>query len=972
MEEKMIRVKALVCLTLLWAATSLAYVPIDGAQDQAIGIAYYDQDPAYLANLTQLDTKDASWSAFVQRHGHWAADFDDLTGMIHRAYGGTIYVGIPHNTESAGELAQAFLNSNADLLRLNTSDLVPVSSHHGWHYWEVELKQQYGGIDVFGGRVSVSISDRGNITQFRCDYFPGINVMPLPSISANGARSAAGSNLTSQVTKASEPELIIFPVPGEKNFEYRLAYKTEISTDQPARWLTIVDATTGELLYRRNLIYYDTVDGFIHGLIYPATPFDTLVSRPFEFETVNITGLPAVQSDRSGFFTAEAPDQSPRRTTLALSGLYVDVQNSQGVNASYIDTITPGDTLLINWASPRARNDERNTYYQTNVVHDFINALDPEYTGMDFALTANVNLNQTCNAYWDGSSINLFMAGGGCSNTGELANVIWHEYGHGITDFQYRPSSPSGAQHEGWSDYIAATMTNQPLIGLGFYSNDPNAYLRSVLNHMTYPESLTGESHNDGLIVAGALWDLRTILSPRTGYCDSLWHFARYGRSSNFQDYLLDVLRYDDDDDDLSNGTPHWNEITTSFGNHGIEVQDRLSISHRPLSDTLDDANPYTVVASMRYVITRPNPDSIFTKYRTNGQGSFQSIHMLPTANPNEYSADIPAQPLGTMIEYYIYATDMMGQVVTSPVTAPLPTYFFLIGQLSLQRSDSLESASGWVRGAPDDDARTGQWERCDPNGTYGDTIPHLPYQPEDDHTPDPGVMCFVTQQHPRDTLDNGYDDVDYGRTSETSPVYDLSSYQNPVVEYYSWFTTNKSVDDTLKVLISSDAGTTWNPMEIVTTWENYWRRSRYLVSQFASDRSRIKLRFVAADEGANSLVEAAFDDISFYSFNATSIGDGHSEFMPVKFALHENCPNPFNGKTEISYDLAGPSDVSLSIYDISGRLVQKLSMPNQSAGNHSIIWDSNQQGHEISSGIYFYRIQAGNFVDSRKMLLLK
>jgi Zn-dependent metalloprotease len=969
----MIRLKVLVCMVLFCAGSSFAYVPFEGAQDQAISVAYYDQDPAFLSQLSPLSAGDPSWSAFTLKNGHWTGNINALSGIVHRAWGGAIYVGVPASAESARDLALSFLGSNADLLKVPISDLALISSRHAGHLWFVNFKQQYNGLDVFGALVSVRISDRGNVVLFQCDYRPGIDIVPAPALSAQSAGMAATSGLYNLVSEVSEPKLIIFPIPREDRFEYRLAYQTEVATEQPARWLTVVDAATGEVIYRKNLIYFDTVDGYIHGLIFPTTPFDTPVSMPFAYETVNITGLPAVHSDSDGFFTAEVSDTLPRRTTLAMTGSYVNVVNYQGAEASYIDTISPGDTLFVDWSAANSRNDERNTYYQVNVVHSFIKALDPGYTNLDFPLTANVNLNQTCNAYWDPgtNSVNFFMAGGGCSNTGEIADVIYHEYGHGITDFLYRPSAPSGAMHEGWSDYIAATITNQPLIGRGFYSNDPDRYLRSVRNHMYYPDSVTGEPHNDGLIISGALWDLREALGPRTGLCDSLWHFSRYGLSSNFQDYLFDMLEYDDDDDSLSNGTPHWDRITVAFGNHGIRVPDQIAIFHQPLDDTFDDSRPYTVIATVTYMITPPNTDSILVKYRTTNNGAFQSIQMTPTGNPDEYTASIPAQPLGTMVQYYISITDIRGRVLTDPATAPRPTFFFVVGQLALEYADSLEQATSWVRGAPGDDATTGLWERVDPVGTYGDTVPHIPYQPEDDHTPDPGVYCYVTGQQPSGNPDNGANDVDGGRTSITSPTYDLSAYENPVIEYWRWFTTTRGVDDTFMVQISSDNGSAWSPIEIVTAWENYWKRSRFLVDQVASDRSQIKLRFSASDDGAGSIVEAAFDDISFYSFNTTSIGD-QEEGLPAKFALHENYPNPFNGKTEISFELARSSDVTLSIYDISGRLVYKNTMLNQTAGAHSIIWDSAQSGKELASGVYFYNLKTADFNASRKMLLLK
>ena len=89
---------------------------------------------------------------------------------------------------------------------------------------------------------------------------------------------------------------------------------------------------------------------------------------------------------------------------------------------------------------------------------------------------------------------------------------------------------------------------------------------------------------------------------------------------------------------------------------------------------------------------------------------------------------------------------------------------------------------------------------------------------------------------------------------------------------------------------------------------------------------------------------------------------------IPEEFALHNNYPNPFNPITTIRYDLPQESDVTLTIYDITGRMVQTLVNESQQAGMKQIIWNV----ADVSSGVYIYRIQAGGFTQTRKMILLK
>ena len=94
---------------------------------------------------------------------------------------------------------------------------------------------------------------------------------------------------------------------------------------------------------------------------------------------------------------------------------------------------------------------------------------------------------------------------------------------------------------------------------------------------------------------------------------------------------------------------------------------------------------------------------------------------------------------------------------------------------------------------------------------------------------------------------------------------------------------------------------------------------------------------------------------------------------MPVNFALKQNYPNPFNPSTQIQYALPSESKVLISIYDLTGRKVKTLVNEVQSAGHRSVMWNAtNEIGRPVSAGMYIYSIQAGNFMQNRKMVLMK
>ena len=94
---------------------------------------------------------------------------------------------------------------------------------------------------------------------------------------------------------------------------------------------------------------------------------------------------------------------------------------------------------------------------------------------------------------------------------------------------------------------------------------------------------------------------------------------------------------------------------------------------------------------------------------------------------------------------------------------------------------------------------------------------------------------------------------------------------------------------------------------------------------------------------------------------------------LPNTYFLHQNHPNPFNPITTLQYQLGKDSFVDITIYDMLGNVVNNLLNSSQTAGRKSIIWNAtNNQGRYVSAGVYLYKIQAGDFVKTRKMVLLK
>lgn len=111
--------------------------------------------------------------------------------------------------------------------------------------------------------------------------------------------------------------------------------------------------------------------------------------------------------------------------------------------------------------------------------------------------------------------------------------------------------------------------------------------------------------------------------------------------------------------------------------------------------------------------------------------------------------------------------------------------------------------------------------------------------------------------------------------------------------------------------------------------------------------------------------------DVLSVTLDAVNVDDG--EQLPAVYALHQNYPNPFNPVTNLSYDLPEDAMVNITVFDMMGKVVRTLVNDQQSAGYKTLQWNAaNHSGQPVSAGLYIYIIKAGNFSQTRKMILLK
>ena len=580
-------------------------------------------------------------------------------------------------------LADEFIANNFNQLKNRPENFKIVSSQLILDkFYFINLSQVVDGVEIWGSRLSLKATQSGKVFFAGGEIFPDIAANILPSYPIESARqnACAGINFGSSSDIIKDGNLYILPLIFEDKIEYHLCYKFDIATLEPiADWQVFVDAHDGSVLWREDMIRYETVSGNISGYMQPATAYDTQIIEPYANTDIFINSSIAATSDGEGNYSFDLT--APAEFAVLFQGPYLNVNNQTGPDALFLATVYPGNIINVEWNDDNSTIPERDAYYHGQAVHDFVKSIDPELEAMDFPMTCRVNVSGNCNAYWSSQdrSINFYDQGANCPNIAQIADVVYHEYGHGLTHLQYNSSGhsdPNGAMHEGFSDFIAGLITDQPLIGRGFFG--PGSHLRSLDNDNRYPEDWIGESHNDGLIMGGALWDLKLMLDDdRPGYVDTLWHFAKYGYSTNFDDYFWDMLAVDDDDGDLENGTPHSYEIFYSFGElHGIGPGVPIEIEHTPVSDTEDSTAAFPVEAAVSSLFSMDN-GSVTVYYSTGGD--FIEIPMTNLSG-DLWLGDIPNQSFGTTVDYYIEAVDNANLRKYSPDDAPNSVYSFFVG----------------------------------------------------------------------------------------------------------------------------------------------------------------------------------------------------------------------------------------------------------------------------------------------------
>ena len=848
----------------------------------------YIKESMQMNNQVQENLRNNSpWQSFLSNYPEWFTYFNEYNYKPHRAFGSPI---ILSNGNSLEERFLSFVNTNLNDFNI-PQDIVLTRETENDKYINLDFTQYYNNLEIIDSRLYAKLTLDNKLVAFGLDVFSDISLDVIPTISESMAIESASENIISSITKKSvEDNLKILPIPFNGKYDFHLVYVVRVSTQLthgPANYICYVDANNGELLMRMNTVLYEAppqANIHVEGEVYSTHPFN-----PSSVE--NLINL-RVQKGGGNYYTDSLGNVNvpgSGSATFSLEGLFAEVQTNGGI-PSFNSQLSNAN---VSFDNSNSTIQERTAFYSVNKIHDHLKSVFPTFTGLDYALETNIDVQGSCNAYYDGT-INFFAEGNGCNATAKIPDVVYHEYGHGINNYRYGSGMWNGGLNEGYADIWAISLTQSPVLGYGWDISDPSVYVRRYdQDRKVYPQDLVGEVHADGEIIAGAFWDTYLNLNDMQQMLN-LFKYTFDGAPDGpngtegiiYTDVLVEVLFADDNDANLTNGTPNDIAIIQAFALHGITLLSNAVIAHSPVS--LAPGNiainiSANISATYSWALSSAN-----CFYRVNDNQNWNSLSM--TSNGNNFTATIPAQTNGNIVAYYISLTDNYGfesginpqeSNIVPLKDANLP-YFTMVGYELYNEEDFDFNVGFWQTGDPIDNATTGLWEIGAPIGSYDDpsSLSGI-VQTATQHTQN-GYACAFTGNASSINDGIGTNDVDGGHTTLYSPYYNLSSYINPAFTYWRWYTNNPSSGanpgaDWWQVLITDD-GVNWVYVENTLSSDLSWRRNAFRVKDYVNLSSSVQLKFIASDSirpGQNldggSLIEAAVDDLYLYE----SLGNG-------------------------------------------------------------------------------------------------
>ncbi len=807
-----------------------------------------------------------AWSEFRAEVGPgWQGLFTPATEGAFYLYGPGLPVpGSVREPGVARAYAADFLARHIELLAPGAAAADMVVTHdlliHQGKSRHIGFQQTYRGLDVIEGYVTFLFkSDRmfvitSNVTPGIDATVSGARVSDATAqLGARrwiardyGTNFAAGNGTVGEV---SGP--YILPVTAGKrdqlvrgNVQFHTVLAVPVSSAVPeGGWRVYVDAATGEPVARQQTLFFaDGRVGFRLGKRRPGTELQ-------DVPALN-TNTSAGQTDATGTVDVGGGGS----ITLRTEGPRVRISNTSGGNVLEATvSASPGTlsaaTVSQTDLSPLA---VYTTFVYMNWAKEFVRDLNPGLSWLNSQTTANVNINNTCNASFGGNTGNFFRRGSGCENTGALADVVMHELGHGVHGASLIGIPFNGAISEAHGDILATTIAGEPNLGEGFFLDNPSAGLRELdpPGEETRWSVLGGSGvHTAGTVYGGAMWDFRKLMVSTHGEAagvttyNNLW-YASVQRAGSIPTAHLALREADDDDGDLTNGTPNGCLITAAFEPHEIAGDVEGGGSPSVATPVVDGLTVSVQVLEPTGACVVASPTGAELQWRLRDAPATSGTVTMSLSG-DTFSGAIPPQDPDTVVNYKLVLTFDDSSTRSLPSNPADQWYELYVGtteEIYCARFDS--NPTDWATGAV---AGSNDWEWGPASGSADD--------PAEAYT---GTNVFGN------ALGGQY--ANSATTFAEITVPGLADYEVVRLQYRRWLTVEDGFFDQATILVNgtpawtnlnTDMGNDSNTHHIDREW-----RFQDLDLTSAAAGGEVTVRFELATDGGLTFGGWTLDDV--------------------------------------------------------------------------------------------------------------
>ena len=582
------------------------------------------------ARLSRMDVAESS-ARIDQRSGRFVTLMPTTPLIPGRGVGNDLSwqglsMGAPQDTAAVEQAAfnafRGYLEANQADLGISVAELgeYRIAAHDMGDLVQIWIPREFDGIPVRNSYLSAVIG-QGNLTLMSAHQWGDRGLSTARGkLDANDAKRIAERYMAPiKITGEwgdGDAELLYVPMAKGLNptgvalgngYDYRLVYSVKVTVEgDMGQWEVLVDAATGDVLANKDMNHYAEAKGGVYPVTNDGINPDGVEQAgwPMPWLTVNGTSTDTGGNVAlSGSLTASLTGQYVRMNDNCGSSSLTQTGNLDFGTSGGTDCTTPG------FGGAGNTHASRSGFYELNRTKEMARGQLPSNGWLTNQLTSNMNINSTCNAFWNGSTVNFYRSGGGCSNTGEIAGVFVHEWGHGMdaNDVNGGIASPSG---EGIADVYTALRLNDSCIGRNFRSTvctgngdpcdtctgvrDIDYLARQSNNPHTYTWSNSncgGSVHCVGGVYSEAVWSLWKRKLQQAPYnldnntaheivtrltflgagATGTWFSGGApnggcGGSSGYMNYLA----ADDDNGNLNDGTPHMGAIYAAFNDQQI------------------------------------------------------------------------------------------------------------------------------------------------------------------------------------------------------------------------------------------------------------------------------------------------------------------------------------------------------------------------------------------------------------------